>query len=206
MNYFTLFCRHKAGVFLRRRKGAVAVEAAITFTAFISIIALIIDLGVTLTYQSRLERVTYTAASLLRERIALYGERIVNNRNQPLSQANVDQLQAIANQLMPNKNLVVVVEELQFQDASAPTTKIIENGYPKTLIASGENTGCKTNQPPLSNFMSMSPWSSRKRWLPLYRVTICMPGTESWFKRIANSVSTERTVEELIAFSIVIPR
>lgn len=200
--------------FIKQNRGVITLEAAVVLLAFVSTTSLIVDLGTAFVQQSKLERATYTAASVLRERIALYADPIVNNRsqrNEPITQEQVDELRQIMHHLVAREDLVLIVEELQFKTTtdSNPTTPEIEPGYPTRFISTGStSSGCKSTLPNLSEYKSLSPWSARKRWLPLYRVTVCYPGEKSWFKTMVNSSNSDPglIVEELIAYNIVIPR
>lgn len=213
MNILT-FCRKTATRFMQQSKGAIAIEAAITLVAFVTVVALIIDLGSAFIQQSRLERATYTAATVFRERVALYNDTLPGNKNRNITQIEVNQLQKIVSQLVSQTDLVVMVEELQFRSVTTPPvpTAPVVDTY-NTFIAAGptSSTGtCSTVLPTLnsSTYTKLSPWSSRKRWLPIYRVTVCLPGEKSWYKSMINSSAgtPELTINELIAFNIVIPR
>lgn len=213
MNNLMPLCRKTARRFLKQTKGAVAIEAAFVLIVFVTVVALIVDLGTAFVQQSRLERATYTGASVFRERIALYGDRINNDRtlthNAPVTQAEVEQLRLVINNLMSRDSLVVIVDELQFKSTSAANPTMPEVLSKRRFVAAGPTASdCQSTLPDIEEYKAMSPWSARKRWLPLYRVTVCIPGQTSWFKKMVNSGSGTPglTVEELIAFNIVIPR
>lgn len=219
-------CRQAVMRFLNQSRGVIAMEAAVLLIAFATVVSLVVDLGTAFAQQSRLERATYTAASVLRERISLYNDPINEGRgkfNQPITREQVTQLRKITNHLLSRSDLVVIVEELQFAEpttASPSGIPVVLTGYPVTFIATESGTtqtaggpgsqGCKSRLPNFnqSRYTSLSPWSSRERWLPIYRVTVCYPGERSWFKSIVNSSYGEDglVVEELIAYNIVIPR
>lgn len=213
MKNFMSLCRTAISRFIRQSRGAVAIEAAFVLIVFVTIVAMIVDLGTTFVQQSRLERATYTGASVFRERIALYGDPINNDKtithNAPVTQSEVNQLRDIVNQLMSRDDLVVMVDELQFRSATQPnpTTPIVLSKKRLTSYGTG-NATCQSTLPDIEQYSALSPWSARQRWLPLYRVTVCIPGQKSWFKSIVSSSGSEAglTVEELIAFNIVIPR
>ena len=151
MKNLTSPLRNAVGRFLRQSKGAIVIEAAFTLVAFVTVIALVIDLGIAFVQQSRLERATYTTASVLRERIALYNDSVTGNRNRPISQAEVNELKKIVGQLMGQNNLVVIVDELQFDDSNK-TAAVPLTGYPNRLIAasSSGSTTCKSTLPPMT--------------------------------------------------------
>ena len=213
MSIFT-FCRKTAARFMQQSKGAIAIEAAFTLVAFVTVVALIIDLGSAFIQQSRLERATYTAATVFRERVALYNDKLPGNRNSDITLAEVEQLRDITSRLISRTDLVVIVEELQFATVTTPpepTAPVFARHETFTAAGPTSSSGtCSTVLPTLNSptYIRLSPWSSRKRWLPIYRVTVCLPGEKSWYKSMINSGAGTPglTINELVAFNIVIPR
>lgn len=191
-------CRRPFVRFARESRGALIIEGSITLFLFISVIFIVIDLGSAFMTQSRLERASHSLASVLRERVALYG------KNEEISEAQVKDLAKLAGVMLNRKALVVKVEAIYFKDDPVQTFD-----YALTYSGAGSDRyTCRSRLPDIKTLAPMSPWSSANRWMPLYRVSVCLPGEKSWFQSFVNGNSgiPDFVVEEFIASNVVLPR
>lgn len=173
--------------FLRCERGAVAVEAGLYSVVFFLLCALLTDFSTVFLNKSYLERVTHSLAGVVRERTAFYVER------ETLSQQDVNELYELAGVLMEESRLAgnlyqLVVEAVFFQ----PSTSKVEKLVLSTQSFSRGTVNCSGKLPVSSTrMMALSPWDIKKHWLPVYQVTICVPGSESLFKRALNSAGIQ---------------
>lgn len=158
--------------------------------AFISLVLMffiffLADLVLRQAVTGRLDRVSYSASGVLRERIQLYDSR------ERLNQQDVEQIRSLAQRMMrdmdPTMNtaqLQLQVEELHFVEPS------YFGGNQKTISLyrrwhSGAFAGQCQPARPLNQLTELTPKGSYGRWVPLYQVTVCIP-TISWFSRLIN--------------------
>ncbi|WP_139155983.1 tight adherence pilus pseudopilin TadF [Raoultella sp. YJ] len=186
--------------YLRDDRGSVAIEAGLYFVVFFLLCALLVDFSDVFLNKSYLERVTHSLASVVRERSAFYGEK------EELSQQEVSDLYELAGVLLEESRLAgsryqLVVEAVFFQPSGSKAQKNVLN----TQSLSQGTGSCRSRLAITSTQIAdLSPWDTKGRWLPVYQVTICLPGGESMFKRALNSVGIE--IGDIAISNAVIPR
>ncbi|ASI60770.1 hypothetical protein CA952_11795 [Raoultella ornithinolytica] len=168
-------------------RGSVTIEAGLYFVVFFVLCALLVDFSAVFLNKSYLARVTYSLASVVRERSVFYGEK------EELSQQDVSDLYELAGVLLEESRLAgsryqLVVEAAFFQSSGSKAQRHLLNTQ---SIARG--SGDCHSRPGItsSQIADLSPWDTKGRWLPVYQVTMCLPGGESLFKRTLNSVGIE---------------
>ncbi|MFL4556663.1 tight adherence pilus pseudopilin TadF [Yersinia kristensenii] len=167
--------------FIVNNKGSVILELVF----IISIVALFIKLLLSMAaYQStvgKLDRISYSIAGIVRERVRLY------DNDNVLTQVQVEKLKQLTEQMLLNSgvhynNLAMKIETLHFKDTDspAPIYKIIDERNSLSLSA-----GAVVCQPtrPLREMDSLSPYGNAGRWIPLYQVTLCLP-TIPWYSAL----------------------
>lgn len=183
------------------RRGSVAVEFAVISVLLIVFMFFLTDLVVRNATTGRLDRVAYSVAGIVRERVQLYDAR------EKLNQGDVDQIAKLAARMLTDMDLdadlsklQLVVEELHFEDiTSIGSTRKDIDLYRRWQ--SGSAGGCTPPQA-LNQLTQLAPKGSYGRWVPLYQVTICLP-TTSWYTRLTTS-STENP--QLSSFAIMMAR
>jgi len=149
----------------------------------------------------KLDRVSYSVAGVLRERIQLY------NARERLSQNDVDQALLLAKRILTDMNgsadmssMGIRVEEMHFTVPSNLSDNRKEVSFYKSW-GSGSSASCSAPQP-LRDMQQLTPKGSYGRWVPLYQVTVCLP-TTSWFTRLTTGLSRTPIMS---SFSIVMLR
>ncbi|OON42174.1 flp pilus assembly surface protein TadF [Izhakiella australiensis] len=183
------------------RRGSVAVEFATISVLLVVFIFFLTDLVVRQATIGRLDRVSYSVAGTLRERIQLYDAR------EELNQRDVDQIAKLAARMLTDMHeeadlskLKLVVEELHFEDATSVGNTNKEISFYRSW-QSGSGSSCAPPQT-LNRLIQLAPKGSYGRWVPLYQVTVCLP-TTSWYTRL----TTSRTITPLLSsFAIVMAR
>lgn len=188
--------------FLCEERGAVAIEAGLYFVVFFLLCALLLDFSAVFLNKSYLERVTNSLASVVRERTAFYDER------EELSQDDVDDLYKLASVLLEGSRLAdshyqLVVEAVFFETSPSNAEKTVASTSTQSF-----SQGTATCNVPVSitstQITDLSPWHTDGRWLPVYQITVCVPGGESLFKRLLGTVGI--TIGDLAVSNAVIPR
>ena len=161
------------------------------------------DLVIRQATTGRLDRVAYSVAGTLRERIQLY------NARERLSQRDVDQITNLAARMLTDmqqdtdlSKLMLRVEELHFEDTVTvgSNSKVIK--FYRSW-QSGSRSGSRCSPPqPLNMLTQLTPKGSYGRWVPLYQVTVCLP-TTSWYTKLTSSKADE---PQLSSYAIVMAR
>jgi tight adherence protein F len=172
--------------FIRNRSGAVVIEAAFLLLFIGILIQLLIELTVRKLNQTELERVNFALAKVIRERGTLYDVDSSNfKESNILTQDQVNDLALIGRKLIKTsapaqKNFTLRVEGAYFKtDSSSPQIE-------KVIVYSYGNSCAIANAAPLSDYSNLSAWTINKRWMPIYRVSICVPRGNSAIERIIN--------------------
>lgn len=182
------------------RRAAVSVEFVLISLMLILFIVFLSDLMLRQATIGKLDRVSYSVASVLRERIQLFDAR------ETLNQQDVDLAARLAARMLKDMHndidlsrLQLTVEELHFADPLRlnDTRKQVKR-YRSWHSGSAEQ--CKPPQP-LNQLTQLTPRGSYGRWVPLYQVTVCLPNI-SWFTRLTSR--EQQTV--LSSFAIVMLR
>lgn len=129
----------------------------------------------------KLDRVSYSLAGIIRERVRLY------NNDGELTQSQVSQLKIIAENMLLNSglskdNLSIKVEAVHFNStqSSAIENKVIDDV--KSLFFS---IGSCEPDKPLKELTQLSAFSNTGRWIPLYQVTLCL-SVDTWYSQLVN--------------------
>ncbi|WP_034916611.1 tight adherence pilus pseudopilin TadF [Erwinia sp. 9145] len=151
--------------------GSILTEAAFIFTVLVSLCVGAIDYGGFIAQRGRTESVSYSLASVLRERKHLYDDREI------ITQADVDQLAALAATLLDHPeaaNFCLSVESMTFR---AGEERAVED-YRRYNSGMAQ---CNSTRPAtlLSDLTDLSVWSNRQRWIPLYQLTLSVPARKS---------------------------
>ncbi|MGQ8774466.1 tight adherence pilus pseudopilin TadF [Serratia sp. NA_112.1] len=183
------------------QRASVAVEFVVISMVLFLFIFFLADLVMRQAMIGKLDRVSYSVAGVLRERIQLYDAR------EQLTQQDVDQSRALAQRIlsdMDNKadlsQLGVTVEEIHFYNPvdlsdDSKRMKFYRNWH------SGVTASCAPPQS-LQTLQQLTPKGSYGRWVPLYQVTVCLP-TVSWFTRLTTGLGQTPLMS---SFSIVMLR
>lgn len=192
---------------LREERGAVAVEAGMYFVVFFLLCALLVDFSAVFLDKSQLERVNHSLASILRERTVFYEAR------ETLTQADFELLNELAGVLLADSRLAdsyqLAVEAVHFQDSGSKDQKNVAST--QSFITGTTNCGSAPAAINNAKLTALSPWAvvdgkvgSSRRWLPVYQVTLCVPGGESLFKRLFGLIG--ETTGDISVSDAVIPR
>lgn len=187
---------------LKNQRGAVTVEMAFVIMGFVFLLVMIVDFGTVMLRQSNLERTNTSLASVFREREALYHENYTLPKfaAEVITQEQTNQLGRLAVKLLNEPDLSMRVEAVYFTNNPAITVD-------RTVAFTFGSTPCGQNLEPLTSFNHLSPYSGLNRWIPLYRVTTCIPGKASWYKKIiSHDDSNSGIVDGMIASNITLPR
>lgn len=127
--------------------------------------------------KNKLDRIAYSVTGVLRERTRLY------HQQENITQTQVDDLAALAKSMLPRAqgdDLITTVEELHFEsiDPSHPNRKIPKTDNKRFNDSTNAQT-CTTTTEQLQDQMYLAPKSHRPRWVPLYKVNLCLP-MRSW--------------------------
>lgn len=167
-----------------------AVEFSIIAVVLLIFIFFLADLVVRQASQGKLDRLSYSIAGILRERIQLY------DRRETLSKEDINDIYHLATRMIKDMNpaakdrsLQMWVEQLHF----APRADLTDNTkHPlKSQVWFMTNVDidayrCKPHKL-ISELQELSPRGSYGRWVPLYQVTLCLT-TDSWYTQLTQGV------------------
>ncbi|EHI7576279.1 hypothetical protein J9T05_005038 [Salmonella enterica] len=169
-----------------RTRGSVTIEFSIVFPVLIILALILLDFTSLYANESRLARSGYSLASVLRERTLLYG------KDEVVTQSQVDMIYDITNELLNDSKLVnkvsLNVQAVYFDSSSTENRKIIDSS--KTINITKSSVLNPVACAPVKDIESdsltdLSVWSSEVgeslRWLPVYQITLCIKGDESFF-------------------------
>lgn len=189
----------KSFTLLKEERGAVAVEAALYFVIFFMFCALLFDFSTIFINKGHLERINYSLASILRERARFYDGR------EELNQTDIGQLDALAAQLLADSrignNYQLLVDAIYFEKNSSNKKRKLTHSF------SSGAADCGIQDWPLNSdaLEALSPYGrDEKYWLPVYQVTICVPGGESLFRRFLSL--GDKKLKNISVRNAVIPR
>ncbi|ENW6032993.1 tight adherence pilus pseudopilin TadF [Salmonella enterica] len=169
-----------------RSRASVTIEFAIIFPILVLLALILLDFTSLYANESRLARTGSSLASVLRERTLLYG------KNETVTQSQVDELYLVANELLAKSQLFdkvsINVQAVYFSDSSTKNKKVIDSKKTINIIKSStvNPVSCNPVNDIESNaIIALSVWSGdlggTKRWLPVYQITLCVKGDESYF-------------------------
>ncbi|WP_173635489.1 tight adherence pilus pseudopilin TadF [Paramixta manurensis] len=167
------------------RRGSVAVEFSIISVVLVIFMFFLADLVLRQATVGKLDRLSYSIAGVLRERIQLYDSR------EELNSDDVTKIYHLAQRMVRDMNPTADVDALKIRVQSlffAPRVDLTDNQ--KHLIPQKEwlfhIQGNECYPPkPIEQLKELAPRGSYGRWVPLYQVTLCLP-TESWYTRLTS--------------------
>jgi tight adherence protein F len=192
----------KKSLFLKEEEGALSVEFAAVFFGFILIIFLVYDVYTTIALQNKLDRSTYSASTIFRQRPLFFsGEKYIEQ----IDQLQVNQLQNLLISMMDEEQIQLRVDLLTVKSNESMPNDIVSAHKTVTTVcsSSGCNSAYFSKLPDLSSYHNLTVYSKLNRWIPLYRVSACMPNSGSLYTRMSNSINN---INELCTSSIVISR
>ena len=161
----------KNNTLINNQGGSIIVEFAFVTFIIVLFIKLLIAIAEYQSISGKLDRLSYSAAGIIRERGRLYPH------DPELNQQQVDQLRDLVQRALLNSgvaadNLRMRVETLHFNPIEPPGSRQQQVDEHKSLSFS---TGDCAPVQPLRGLVALSPLSQSERWVPLYQVTICLP-------------------------------
>lgn len=186
--------------FLFSNRASIAIESAFFVFGAVLIMAIAIDFGMYIVRQNKLDRLSQSLALVIRERSALYHLYEDDEDAELITIEQVNDLHKMAKKLLNDNSVGIRVDAIYFEKRSDKQQIIAST---ETIVpASG---GCQPLNTPLSNFVNLSPFSNRKRWMPLYRITACQENKSSIFNRLINH-NNHKIMDGISSSSIVVPR
>lgn len=167
--------------FLSNLNGSISVEASIVFGLLIVFIILVSDTGRALINQGKMERLSYSLASIIRER-SLYGDVQELVPNEAAQAYRI--LEKLGNNYIPkDAKLSAKIEALYFDDSSANTRT------PKaSVVYDYGDLQCSVPNSMEDN-ANLSVLGTQGRFLSLFRVTVCIE-QKNVFLPVSNLVSS----------------
>lgn len=198
----------KIYTYLKEERGAVAVEAGMYFVIFFLLCALLVDFSTVFLNKGHLERINNSLATILRERTAFY------DANEILTQNDFDNLDALAATLLADSRIGhqyrLSIDAVHFNKNGNKADKSVAQTQ---TFSSHASQACAETSTALNigALTPLSPWAttdnangSSQRWLPVYQITLCVPGGESMFKRFLSLTGT--MLGDIVIRNAVIPR
>lgn len=203
---FIMFFMKKINNFFYNKVGVLSFEFIMITLGVFFLIIIAVDFGFIFLQQGKIERINHSLASVLRERESLYsnGGKLNKYEYEYITQQDVDQLAKLAIKLMSSDNIALKVEQLHFKINN--DKRRIDKNRSNQIDAHGLNGQCQLKMKPLIEFQEYSSKSKFNRWLPLYRVTLCVPAKKSIFKKFMNKMEGTEIVNEISVSNIVVPR
>ncbi|EAA6925050.1 hypothetical protein EZX49_11795 [Salmonella enterica subsp. enterica serovar Indiana] len=190
-------------------RGSVTVEYALIFPVLVLIALILLDFTALYANESRLARASSSLASVFRERTLLYEE------NEYITNTQVDDLLGVANSLLAQSQLSgrvnINVQAVYFDTSSTEVNKVIndEETISITKLSAINPLPCT----PAHNIESetltaLSAWTSdvggTLRWLPVYQITLCVKGDESFFMKALSHIGV--VLPDIVSSNAVVPR
>ncbi|PAF43629.1 tight adherence pilus pseudopilin TadF [Helicobacter sp. 11S02596-1] len=178
--------------FLTAQKASVSIEASIIFGLLVILIALVGDVGGLLINRSKMDRLSYSLASILRER-SLYP-------SPEISSDDVNQLEKIAKNLQKDAiargaKLGLSVQVLHFDNTGSSPRVSKESNFDVGDIPCANPT-------PLADYANLSVRVGQSEYAKILRVNACMKAPNGF-------LSTKSLIEQALpaqSFSIVLVR
>ncbi len=198
--------KYKLSKFIHNKSAILSIEFIMIFLTSVCLIFIAIDFSLMLLQQGKIERINHSLASVLRERSSLYSNNGALSRDtfEYVTQQDVDQLARLAVKLLGRNDIALKVEQLHFDENSLE--KIIDKKRSNQIDANGMNGQCKIDMAPFKTFVDYSSRSQLNRWLPLYRVTLCIPAKQSMLTKIISFIKNDKVINELSVSNLVVPR
>lgn len=153
---------------VHNQQGAFAIELAFVLAFMVTLFLFCIDLSTQVLNRAKLDRLSYSLVSLVKERQRFFEERT------ELSETDFNQLQTIAAQMLSNESGQTVDFGIQVDSLIEGRSQSFNQPYP------GE-TGCEP-ETPIAQLSQLVPSKASGDEFPLYQVTLCL-GSDAWFDR-----------------------
>lgn len=161
-------------------RASVTIEFVFVSIAMLFFILFFADLVKVQSETGKLDRLSYSIAGVLRERVQLFSAR------EQLNQKDIEQVTSLARRILKDMQfstdenvnaLQVNVQELHFYTSSDIQNNVKSVKLYKQWMSNGGNS--QVCHPPdnLNDLSNLSPKGSYGRWVPLYQVTVCMPSS-----------------------------
>lgn len=199
------------GFFVQQR-GAITIEFALITVALISVLYIAADFGLAITKQGRLDRTAQSLSTVFRERSEFYTGSGALVRPESISQDQIDRLAQLGRALLNDPRLELQVDALYLTADAAEPDNIVKAAVNTLSFCSDSNCSSSvlnqlnTRLPPAA-LTAFSPYSpGTKRWVPIYRITLAIPGDASLFNRLSGMVVDKPVLAEITASNIVVSR
>jgi len=179
-----LFRNTNAASFLTDRRGAIAVEFAITSVFILIFIFFLTDLVMREGMSGRLDRVSYSVAGVMRERTQLFDAR------ESWTNQDTEETWQLAYRMLhdmdPDADLSKMTIAVNSMSFSPPGN---QNDYSKPTIyySQGRKGALSTAQCEVGNSLwnvaELTPRGSFGRWVPMKAIVVCLP-VQSWFSKL----------------------
>lgn len=156
-------------------KGAISVEMSFVMGFFALFLVLAYDVGGALVIKTKLDRISYSLASIVREREMLYPNEL------KLTKQNTQDLLKLAQSL--SKDSLQGKLGLNVEMASFKGKRMGDRGGIEILRFSAGALECRPEKK-IEDFKDASFFTTNGNYIPLYRVTLCAAPTQL-FKPIA---------------------
>lgn len=177
-------------------RGSVAVEFSIISVVLLIFMFFVADLVMRQATVGKLDRLSYSIAGVLRERIQLY------DRREDLSLSDIGDIYQLANRMIKDMNpsakdygLQLKVQQLFFEPRVDLTDNEKHPVRKKDFFMTNVEIDESRCQPlkSISELQDLSPRGSYGRWVPLYQVTLCLT-TNSWYTRLIGGSSKQPVI------------
>ncbi|MFQ1050754.1 tight adherence pilus pseudopilin TadF [Avibacterium paragallinarum] len=185
----------RLNAFFRQQKGTITVEFALMLILLCLLIVFMTDVFIARSTIGKLDRTSYSLLNVIKERA---NSGISDSKGNIPDLPNSDELERLtllANRLLfddPNdKRAIVILEALEFKlpENKQRSLKVAKS---LSLISStGQNgaRGCKPQTSLQTEAASIVPLSEMGRFVPIIRVTVCIPKIPSMFLALSNALS-----------------
>lgn len=174
----------------QKQRGSVAIELTFVLGALAMCMMFAGDLAAKMTIQGELDNLSYSMVNIVRDRSALYPAPNSSEGRIMLHEKDVGQIDRIVKSTLSRQRAgfneskyALIVEGVLFDKQSNKNSPaIIKNysSYPK----GNQQLACKA--PNKSEFTALTPYTNKKRYKPMYRVTVCYESPDL-FQRFTQS-------------------
>ncbi|HEB4873303.1 TPA: hypothetical protein R0C45_005119 [Kluyvera ascorbata F0526] len=195
--------------FVKSNNGAAAIEFAFYIFVFVLMCGFMVDMSFSLIKKSQVERVNNSLIAVLRERANFFNGRT------DLTKDDLNQLESIADILLANDDGTVAPYQLGLKMVSFSSSSTQKKPIPiETHVVTQPVSRCDLNSEFTSTaeLSALSAWgippastaNTPASWYPVYEVTLCVPGTVSWFYQAMGTFN--RNLSSIYIRNATIPR
>ncbi|OAN14031.1 hypothetical protein A3K86_12525 [Photobacterium jeanii] len=175
-----------------KQRGSVAIELTFVLGALAMCMMFAGDLAAKMTIQGELDNLSYSMVNIIRDRSALYSTPHAKKVREELSKADAAQIDRIVRSTLSRQRVgfsehkyALIVEGAQFYNAAS---KDIPPSIKNYDIFQFGNRQLSCDVLDKSEFTTLAPYTNKKRYMPMYRVTVCYESPDL-FQRFAQSSS-----------------